>query len=250
MSKNRLDADRPLKGRVALVTGASRGIGAAAAKALSRAGAQVVLTARTVGGLEETDDAIKAEGGKATLAPLDLSKLDQIDILGASLYQRFEKIDIFVGAAATLGPMTPMSDVSPKDWSAVFTLNVHANQRLIRTLDPMLKRSEAGRIILVTSSSAASGAQPFTAAYGASKAALESLAKTYASETKTTNLRVNLINPGPVATRLRAKAYPGEDQTTLPTPDDISPLFVSLASPLCTKHGEIVSFFPDSTASP
>lgn len=245
MSDTISDHDRPLDGRLALVTGASRGIGAAAAKALARAGAHVVLTARTVGGLEETDDAIKAEGGRATLAPLDLSKLDQIDILGASLYQRFEKLDIFIGAAATLGPMTPMSDVSPKDWSAVFTVNVHANQRLLRTLDPMLKRSDAGRVVFVTSG-AASGEHPFTAAYGASKAALDALAKTYATETKTTALRVNLISPGPVATRLRAKAYPGEDPSSLPSPEDVAPLFVALSAPDCERHGEIVPFFPNS----
>jgi len=230
-----------LAGRLALVTGASRGIGFAVAKRFASEGAHVVATARTVGGLEELDDAVKAQGGTLTLAPLDLMDLDQIDVLGASLFQRFQKLDILVGNAGSLGRLTPMAHADPKEWERVFRLNVHANQRLIRSFDPVLRQSDAGRAVFVTSGAAA-GTKPFWAAYGASKAALDALVKTYAEETRKTNLRVNLISPGPVATQMRAAAYPGEDPATLTQPDDLTGLFVDLAEPACTRHGEILRY--------
>ncbi len=230
-----------LAGRLALVTGASRGIGFAVAKRFAAEGAHVVATARTVGGLEELDDTVKAAGGSITLAPLDLMDLDQIDVLGASLYQRFQKLDILVGNAGSLGRLTPMAHADPKEWERVFRLNVHANQRLIRSLDAVLRQSDAGRAIFVTSGAAA-GEKPFWAAYGASKAALDTLVKTYAEETRKTNLRVNLISPGPVATQMRAAAYPGEDPADLTQPDELAGLFVDLADPACVRHGEAVRF--------
>ena len=230
-----------LAGRLALVTGASRGIGFAVARRFAAEGAHVVATARTVGGLEELDDVVKAAGGSITLAPLDLMDLDQIDVLGASLYQRFQKLDILVGNAGSLGRLTPMAHVDPKEWERVFRLNVHANQRLIRSLDAVLRQSDAGRAIFVTSGAAA-GTKPFWAAYGASKAALDALVKTYAEETRKTTLRVNLISPGPVATQMRAAAYPGEDPATLTQPDELAGLFVDLADPACARHGETVRY--------
>lgn len=230
-----------LAGRLALVTGASRGIGYAVARRFAAEGAHVIATARTVGGLEELDDAVKADGGVMTLAPLDLLDLDQIDVLGASLYQRFKKLDILVGNAGALGKLTPMAHAEPKEWEKVFRLNVHANQRLIRSLDPILRQSEAGRAVFVTSGAAAA-TKPFWAAYGASKAALDALVKTYAEETRKTKLRVNLISPGPVATNMRATAYPGEDPATITQPDALAGLFVDLAAPDCTLHGETVRY--------
>ena len=234
-------ADQSLAGRVALVTGASRGIGAAVARELARRGAHVILTARTVGGLEEVDDAIKAAGAAATLAPLDLLKLDQIDVLGASIYDRFKNLDILVCAAGMLGALTPVAHAGPEDWRRVFDLNVHANQRLLRSFDPLLKQSDAGRAVFITSG-AASGDFPFMAAYGASKAALDAMVKIYAAETATTSVRANLFSPGPVATRLRETAYPGEDQSRLPAPSDVAPEIADLAAPGCALHGQIVRY--------
>lgn len=234
------DPGKPLAGRVALVTGASRGIGAAVARQLARAGAQVVLTARTTGGLEEVDDQIRQEGGTATLAPLNLTQHDQIDVLGASLFQRFGKLDILVGNAAILGSLSPMAHADPKKWRQVFDLNVHANHRLIRSFDALLRQSDAGRAVFVTCA-AANAEKPFWAAYGASKAALNAMVKMYAGETAKTPLRVNLIDPGPVATRLRAQAYPGEEASDLRQPDDVAAAFVELCLPACTRHGEIVT---------
>ncbi len=233
--------DQTLAGRIALVTGASRGIGAAAAQELARRGAHVILTARTVGGLEEADDAIKAAGGTATLAPLDLLKFDQIDVLGASIFDRFKKLDILIGAAGMLGALSPIAHAEPKDWRRVFDLNVHANQRLLRSFDPLLKQSDAGRAVFITSG-VASGVRPFMAAYGASKAALDAMVKMYAAETATTAVRANLYSPGPVATRLRETAYPGEDPSRLPTPADVAPELVDLATPACALHGQNIRY--------
>ncbi|RJF83890.1 SDR family NAD(P)-dependent oxidoreductase [Azospirillum cavernae] len=230
-----------LSGRIALVTGASRGIGAAVAKRFAAEGAHVILTARTVGGLEEVDDAIlKTTGRNATLVPLDLRDYDKIDQLGFSIYERFGKLDILVSNAGALEALGPIAQYDPKLWSRVMDLNVTANYRLIRSLDRLLRTSESGRAIFVTSA-AAKAPYPYWSPYGASKAALEMIVKTYAMEIAASPLRVNLIDPGVVATKLRTQAFPGEDSKTITQPDEITDRFVDLAEAACTLHGEIVT---------
>lgn len=229
--------DKILAGRTALVTGASQGIGEAVARAYARAGAHVILTARNTAALERLDDAIRAEGGTATLIPLDLLDFAKIDALGPALAEKFGGLDIFVGNAGMLGTLGPLPHGDAKEWDNVMALNVTANFRLIRTLDPLLRASDAGRVILVTSA-AAEGDRAYWGAYAASKAALESLARSYGAETEKTNLRVNLVDPGRTRTKMRAAAYPGEDVLTLKTPDDIVSVFVDLAAPDCVAHGE------------
>ncbi|MEP4377616.1 MAG: SDR family NAD(P)-dependent oxidoreductase [Alphaproteobacteria bacterium] len=228
-----------LAGRVALITGASRGVGAAVSKRFAAEGAHVILLARTVGGLEEVDDAIKAAGGQATLVPCDLTEFERIDTLGPALLERFDKLDILVGNAGALGEMTPLTHYEAKAWHGVFDVNVHANWRLIRTLDPLLRRSDAGRAIMVTSAAAAKP-RAFWGAYAVTKAALETLVHVWASELTDTNVRVNLLNPGATRTGMRAAAFPGEDPETLKTPEDITGTFVELASPACTRHDELI----------
>lgn len=218
-----------LKGKIALVTGASRGIGAAAAKRLAAEGAHLVLTARTIGGLEEVDDAIRAQGGEATLVPLDLRQADMIDALGAKIYERFGKLDILIGNAAMLGSLSPIAHASPTEMEDIFAINTIANYRLLRACDPLLRLSDAGRVIMVTSG-AASAPIAYWGPYASSKAALEHLTLTYAAEVKTTPIRVNLLDPGAVRTRMRAKAFPGEDPGTLPAPEAIADWFVTLAA--------------------
>jgi NAD(P)-dependent dehydrogenase (short-subunit alcohol dehydrogenase family) len=210
---------------------------------LGAAGAHVVATARTVGGLEECDDAIRAAGGTATLVPLDLRELDKIDPLGPELLQRFGRLDILVGNAGLLGTIGPLSHHDPKLFNDVFTVNVTANWRLIRTLEPLLKRAEAGRAIFVTSG-AARKVGAFRAPYGASKAALELLVRTWAVEMEKTNLRVNLLSPGPIRTAMRARSFPGEDPNTLMTAEAVAEAFLPLALPAWTRHGEIVEVQP------
>ena len=229
-----------LAGRVAVVTGASRGIGAAVALKFAQEGAHVVAVARTVGGLEELDDAIKAVGGAATLTPQDLSDLDSIDRLGAALHERFGKLDILVGNAGALGVLSPVAHLEPKLWEATMALNVTVNFRLIRSLEPLLRQSDAGRAIFVTSGVTRTP-RAYWGIYGTSKAALEYMVLTWAREVEKTALRVNLINPGATRTAMRAAAMPGEDPESLKSPDDIAPLFVDLAAPDCTRHGEIVN---------
>lgn len=230
-----------LSGRIALVTGASRGIGAAVAKRFAAEGAHVILTARTVGGLEEVDDEIlKATGRNATLVPLDLRDYDKIDQLGFSIYERFGKLDILVSNAGALEALGPIAQYDPKLWSRVMDLNVTANFRLIRSLDRLLRTSEAGRAIFVTSA-AAKAPYPYWSPYGASKAALEMVVKTYAMEIAASPLRVNLIDPGVVATKLRTQAFPGEDPKSVTQPDQVTDRFVDLAEVACTLHGEIVA---------
>jgi len=230
-----------LTGRVALITGASRGIGAAVARRLASEGAQVVLIARTSAGLEATDDAIRAAGHTgATLMPLDLAKLDELDALGPTLWQRFGRLDIVVSAAAMLGQLSPVAHSDPALWDAVLRLNLVANYRLIRTLDPLLQAADAGRALFVTDRSADS-ATAYWCPYAASKAALEQMVKTYAAEVATTRVRVNLINPGPVRTHLRAEAFPGEDPERLPAPDAVTDRFVDLVAPACPVHGQIIT---------
>ena len=228
-----------LAGRIALITGASRGIGAAVAKRFAMEGAHVILIARTIGGLEEVDDAIKANSGQATLVPCDLTDFEALDTLGPSLLERFNKLDVFVGNAGALGEMTPLSHYDAKAWHEVFDVNVHANWRLIRTLEPLLRRSDAGRAILVTSGAAANP-RAFWGAYAVTKAAMETLAKVWASELENTDVRVNILNPGATRTGMRAAAFPGEDPLTLKTPEDLTDKFVEMASPAWTRHGEII----------
>ncbi len=227
-----------LTGRVALVTGASRGIGAAVAKAYAKAGAHVILTSRTMGALEEVDDAIQAAGGKATIMPLNMLDLDKVDVMGPAIAEKFGRLDIAVGNAGMLGSLTPLGHVDAKEWQRVMDLNVNANFRLIRTLDPLLRASDAGRMIMV-SSSLAHTPRAYWGAYAVSKAALETLAKVYAAETVTTNVRVNLIDPGATRTAMRAKAYPGEDPAKPKDPEDTVPLFLQLAAAACSSHGEV-----------
>ena len=228
--------DGLLAGRVALVTGASRGLGAAVARAYAAQGAHVVLLARTVGALEEVDDDIRAAGGKATLMPQDLRRHDTLDALGPTLYEHFQRLDIFVANAAVLGTLSPMGHFEPKLWQEVFDTNVHANWRLIRTLEPLLRNSDAGRALFVTTDLARTP-RPFWAPYAASKAALETMALTWAAELANTPVRINLIDPGPMATALRARAYPGEDQATLPSPTTAATRFIDPATPTFTETG-------------
>jgi NAD(P)-dependent dehydrogenase (short-subunit alcohol dehydrogenase family) len=232
---------RRLAGRLALITGASRGIGRAAALAIAGEGAHVVLLARTTGALEEVDDEIRAIGGTATLVQLDLRKGDKIDALGPTLFQRWGKLDILVGNAGILGPLSPLAHVTSDDWADVMEINLTANWRLIRTCDPLLRKSDAGRAIFV-SSGAASGRHAYWGPYAVSKAGLEALVKTYAQEIASTPVRANLINPGPTRTAMRAKAFPGEDPATLPAAEEIAPLFVELASPACALNGELINY--------
>ncbi|MBM3544922.1 MAG: SDR family NAD(P)-dependent oxidoreductase [Alphaproteobacteria bacterium] len=230
-----------LKDRIALITGASRGIGRAVALAFAREGAHVLLLARDRKALAEVDDAIKAEGGTATLIPLDLADGPAIDALGPALYERFGRLDILVGNAGILGRLSPLTHTSSEHWERVLAVNLTANWRLIRTLDPLLKRSDAGRVIFVTSSGVADEARAYWAPYSVSKIALETLAKTYADETRDSAIRVNLVHPGATATRMRAEAYPGEDQSKLRQPEELTEIFVQLASPEWTATGEIVT---------
>jgi NAD(P)-dependent dehydrogenase (short-subunit alcohol dehydrogenase family) len=229
-----------LAGRLALVTGASRGLGAAVARRFAAEGAQLVLVARTVGGLEEVDDAVRAAGSSATLVPLDLADGDTIDRLGRSLYERFGKLDILVANAARLGVLSPVGHIAPRDWAQTIDLNLTAAWRLIRSLDPLLRASDAGRAIFVTDT-IARAPRAFWGAYAASKAGLEALVRVYADETERTALRVNLIDPGRLRTALRARAYPGEKPESVPAPESVTDLFVALAEPACTRHGELIA---------
>jgi NAD(P)-dependent dehydrogenase (short-subunit alcohol dehydrogenase family) len=235
------DISKSFSNRVALVTGASRGIGRAAALALSRAGAHVILLARTVGGLEDVDDDIQKAGGTATLVPLDLKDFPALDRLGASIYERWGKLDAFFGNAGVLGVLTPITHLEPKLFQELLDVNVTANWRLIRSLDPLLRASDAGRVLLV-SSGAARKHTPYWGGYAMSKAALESLALTYAAECEGTKVRVNLLNPGPLRTRMRARAFPGEDPQSLDPPEAVVPLILELLSPECGRNAELVSF--------
>jgi len=232
-----LAPDKP--SRVALVTGASRGIGAATAIELARRGVHVVITARTQGGLEETDDAIRALGGTATLLPMDLTDGPALDPIGPSLFERFGRLDILVHNAGALGRLTPVPHILPKDWDTVVAVNLAATWRLIRTCGPLLLAAPAGRAVFVTTGRAAEP-RAYWGAYGATKAGMEHLALTWAHEAATTNLRVNLFDPGIVATRMRADAMPGEDRSTLAQPADVAPALADLCEPGETRYGQIV----------
>ena len=235
------DAKR-LEGRVALVTGASHGIGREIAKRFAAEGAQVVAVGRNVGALEELDDEVREAGGKLTLLPLDLTLFEKIDILGPSLYEKFGKLDIVVGNAALLGELAPVGHIDAQIFQNTYATNVTANFHLIRTTDKLLQLSDAGRAIFVTSNAAAKG-RAFWGLYASTKAALESLVLSYAQEMEETSVRVNLVNPGRVRTKMRAEAYPGEDPQTIKAPEDIMDVFVDLAASDCTKHGEVVDAY-------
>ncbi len=226
-----------LQDRIALITGASRGLGAAIAKAYAREGAHVILIAKSVGGLEEVDDEIQDLGGSATLVPLDLTDGTAIDGLAAPLLERWGKLDILVGNAGIHGKLMPIQQYDPKIWEEVFKLNVHANWNLIRALDPLLRQSDAGRALFVTAENAEVTKQ-YWSAYAASKAALESMVKTYAAEVATTKMRVNMIDPGPMQTRLRKTTYPGEEEGKQPLPETRTELFVEAATANFEKNGE------------
>ncbi len=232
-----------LQDRIALITGASRGIGYAVARGFAAEGAHVIALARTSGALEELDDEIKqAGGGGATLVPLDIRDGEGIDRLGASIFERWGRLDVFIGNAGILGPLSPLHHISPKDWEELVAVNLTANWRLIRSLDPLLRASPAGRAVFV-SSGAASINTPFWGGYGTTKAALEYLAKTYAAEVaETSNIRVNIVNPGATRTAMRAKAMPGEDSDILPQPSELVPLFLELASGGCLDNGRVFDF--------
>ncbi len=229
-----------LDGRVALITGASRGIGRAVALRFAAEGAHSILIARTQGALEELDDEIRAMGGAATLVPADLTEFDAIDGMGASVFERFGRLDVLVGNAGILGTLGPLAHADPKMWDQVMAINVTANWRLIRSFDPLLKASKAGRAIFVTSGASAAD-RAYWGAYAVGKAALEALVRTYAADVASTDVRVNMINPGATRTGMRAQAYPGEDPETLKTPDAVTGLFVDLAEAACTLHGQVVS---------
>jgi NAD(P)-dependent dehydrogenase (short-subunit alcohol dehydrogenase family) len=229
------------EGKLALITGASRGIGRAVALGMAGEGAHVILAARRVGALEELDDEIRALGGTATLVKIDLTDGEKVDALGPTIHERWGKLDILIGNAGLLGPLSPLPHIPTDSWHTVFNVNLHANWRLIRTCDPLLRNADAGRAIFVTSGAAAAK-RAYWGAYSVSKAALEALAKTYAHEVANTNVRVNLINPGPVRTNMRAQAFPGEDPATLPAPDELVSLFLELALPDQAANGEVFDF--------
>ena len=229
----------PLAGAVALVTGASRGLGAATAVELARLGAHVVITGRVQGGLEETDDAVRAVGGTATLLPLDLAEGAQVDAIGPSLYERFGRLDVLVHAAAALGLLTPAPHIQDRDFDAAIAVNLTAAMRLIRGCGPLLAAAPAGRAVFVTTARA-QAPKAYWGTYGATKAALDHLALTWADEVATIALRVNLFDPGKMATRLRRGAFPGEDQSVLPKPADVAPALAALCLPEETRNGVLV----------
>jgi NAD(P)-dependent dehydrogenase (short-subunit alcohol dehydrogenase family) len=239
--------DKPLAGRIVLVTGASRGIGYFAAREIAAQGAHVIAVARTVGGLEELDDEIQSAGGSATLVPADLREYDSIDRLGAAIFERWGKLDGLVANAGALGVLSPVAHVAPKDFEQAFALNVTTNYRLIRSLDLLLRQSDAGRALFVTSG-AARHAQPYWATYAASKAALDMLVTTWALEMRSTSVKVNLVNPGPLRTAMRNKAFPGEDAETLQHPSVLAPEIARLISPAFADHGTLFDF-PTGTST-
>lgn len=235
---------RRLEGRVALVTGASRGLGASAAIALAREGAHIIATARTEGGLTELDDAIKAVGGSATLVPVDIKDFPAIDRLGAAIYERWKKLDILVGNAGVLGKLTPVSHVDPKLWDEVMAVNVTANYRLIRSMDPLLRQSDAGRAVFMTSG-LAHKCWAYWGPYSISKAALEAMVKTYAAEIATTRVRANCFSPGATRTGMRASAMPGEDPMSLPHPDEVAAQVIPMCEASFSDNGGVWKYAPE-----
>lgn len=233
-----MDNNNDLEGKIILITGASRGIGYAAAKEAAQRGARIISVARTVGGLEELDDEIQSHGCETTIVPLDLTDGEGIDRLGKAIFDRWGRLDGLIINAGILGPISPLSHISPKDFAKVMDINVTAPYRLVRSMDMLLKSSDAGRVVFVSSSSAES-AKPYWSLYAASKAALNAMAKSYAGELTQTNVKVNVFYPGAVRTAMRASAVPGEDPETLPSPADIAPQMVDLVSPELDRNGQI-----------
>lgn len=232
---------KSLTSRIALVTGASRGIGYATARALARAGAHVVAVARTQGGLEELDDDIRKDGGTATLVPLNITDSDGIARLGAALHERHGKLDILIGNAGVAGTSTPLGHLDPKLWDTAMAVNVTANFQLIRCMEPLLQKSDAGRAVFITSG-IASKATAYMGPYAASKAALDALVRVWANETATTPIRVNLFSPGPIRTRMRATVMPGEDPMILDTPEQAAEFIVPMCAPSWTDTGKLFDY--------
>lgn len=232
--------DTPMKGRIALVTGASRGLGYSIALKLAEAGAHVIATARTQAGLEELDDAISKAGGSCTLVPLDVQAPDGIEKLAEAVQQRWGKLDAMVVNAGVLGELMPAAQLTSKVWNEVLAVNLIAPARFIRAFEPLLKQSDAGRAVFTTSGGGSRRAKAYWSAYASSKAGLDILVQSWAREIDGGTMKANLVNPGTVRTRMRAKAAPGEDPMSLPHPDEIAPVFVSLCSPEETRNGEIV----------
>ena len=228
-------------GTIALVTGASRGIGYALSLALAREGAHVIAVARTVGGLEELDDEIVASGGSATLVPFDLKDFPAIDRLGEAVFERWKRLDILIGNAGMLGQLSPLGHIKPKVWDEAVAVNLTANWRLIRSLDPLLRQAPAGRAVFVTTG-ATRNPTAYWGAYTATKAALEAMVRTYAAEVSKTAIRVNLFSPGPTRTAMRAQAFPGEDPARLPIPDDVAASVLPLCLASCTSNGALFEF--------
>lgn len=244
-----MTVQQDLDGRVIVVTGASRGIGYFSALEAAKRGAHVIAIARTVGGLEDLDDEIQAAGGSATLVPLDLMDGDAIDRMGGAIFERWGKLDGLLANAGMLGTISPVSHLAPKEVEKTFNLNVIANFRLVRSLEPLLKQSDAGRVVFVSSSSAYS-CKPYWSLYAATKAALNAMAKSYAGENANTPLNINVVNPGPTRTQMRAKAVPGEDPDTIPHPREIAPKFIDLISPNFTQNGQFVDLKDNGKISP
>src|SRR5579863_704903 len=232
---------QPLSDRIALVTGATRGIGRATALLLAQAGAHVVAVGRTQGALEEIDDAVQAAGSTATLVPLDMRDYPGLYRLATALNERYQRLDVLIGNAAIAGPRSPLDHVEPKTWDEVMAVNVTANWHLIRAMNALLKRSTAGRAVFITSG-AATSARAYGAPYSVSKAALNVLARTYADETTSTPVRVNLFNPGPTRTRMRAQVMPGEDPMTLPTPEQVAEKIIDLCLPSFSETGKLYDY--------
>jgi NAD(P)-dependent dehydrogenase (short-subunit alcohol dehydrogenase family) len=231
-------SDKPLTDRIALVTGASRGIGAAVALLLAKAGAHVIAVARTTGGLEELDDKIKEVGGSATLVPLDVKDYEGVARLSLAINERYKRLDVMVGNAGILGALSPLGHIEPKTWDDVMAVNLTANWQLIRTMDPLLKLSDAGRVVFITSGLSWLS-KAYCAPYSVSKAALNMLATTYAAEIASTKVHVNLFNPGPTRTRMYATGWPGVDPDTLPTPEAAAEKILPLCLPSFTETGKL-----------
>ena len=230
-----------LSGKTALVTGASRGLGRAAALALAKQGAHIIATARTQGGLEELDDEIKAAGSSATLVPMDIMDYPAIDRLGAAIFERWKKLDILIGNAGLLGKLTPLPHIEPKSWDDVMAVNVTANYRLIRSMDPLLRMAAHGRAIFMTSGLAYK-CFPYWGTYSISKAALEAMVKTYAAEMETTSVRANCFSPGPTRTKMRASAMPGEDPMSIPSPEEVAAQIVPMCLEGFTDNGAVYKY--------
>ncbi|MFT6659958.1 SDR family NAD(P)-dependent oxidoreductase [Maritalea sp.] len=240
-----MSENKDLADRVILITGASRGIGYFTAIEAAKRGAHVIAIARTIGGLEELDDEIQSVGGSATLVPLDIADGDKIDQMGGSIFERWGKLDGLIANAGLLGIISPVPHIAPKEVKNVFDVNVIANFRLLRSLDPLLRASDAGRAVFVSSSAAETG-KPFWGLYGATKAAVNAMTKSYAGEMESSTVNANVFYPGAVRTGMRAKAVPGEDASTLPHPREIAPKLVDMVTPTNQMNGQVFDIRTDA----